>query len=78
MIRMMASEQEAKEIKRKHSAWVLQQPGVCGFGVEKDASGGFILTVHLDANCSDAGDSIPASIEGCPVRRIASGPFTKQ
>jgi hypothetical protein len=74
----MVTEQTAKEIKRKHSAWVLRQPGVCGVGVEKDSNGQFVLAVHLDANHSDAGVTIPESIEGCPVRRIASGPFTKQ
>jgi hypothetical protein len=74
----MASEKEVKEIKRRHSARLLEQPGVCGVGVEKDGHGGFVLAVHLDATSSDAGLTVPDSIEGCPVKLIRSGPFTKQ
>jgi hypothetical protein len=74
----MASEQQVKEIKRKHSAWMLQQPGVCGVGVERDEGGEFVLAVHLDPSLANAGVTIPDSIEGCPVRRVSSGPFTKQ
>ena len=74
----MDSEQEVLQIKRKHSVQLLQQPGVCGVGVEKDESGQFVLAVHLDANQPGAGATVPDSIEGCRVKRIASGPFTKQ
>jgi hypothetical protein len=74
----MASEQEVREIKRRHSAWLLQQPGVCGVGVEKDESGNFILAVHLDATQPEAGAAVPDSIEGCPVKRVLSGPFVRQ
>ena len=74
----MASEQELREIKRKHSAWVLQQPGVCGFGIERDDTGNFVLAVHLDSTHPTAGATVPESIDGHPVKRIHSGPFTKQ
>lgn len=74
----MASEQEVKEIKRRNSAWLLQQPGVSGVGVEKDGSGNFVLAVHLDASQPGAGATVPDSIEGCPIKQIKSGPFTKQ
>jgi hypothetical protein len=74
----MPSEQQVREIKRRHSARLLQQPGVCGVGVEKDARGEFVLAVHLDATQPEAGAELPDAIEGCPVKRIRSGPFTKQ
>jgi hypothetical protein len=73
----VATEQQIKQVKSRHSARLLQQPGVCGVGVEKDEHGGFALTVHLDATQPDAGATVPDSIEGCPVRRVRSGPFTK-
>jgi hypothetical protein len=73
----MPSEQEVVEIKRRHSAQLLQQPGVCGVGVEKDDAGNFYLAVHLDAD-PRAGENVPDSIEGAPVKRIRSGPFVKQ
>jgi len=75
---MTVSEQEVREIKRRHSSRLLQQPGVCGVAVEKDERGDFVLTVHLDATQPNAGATIPDSIEGCPVRRVQSGPFTKR
>ncbi len=74
----MVSEQQVREIKRKHSGRLLQQPGVCGVGVEKGDDGNFVLAIHLDANLPKAGSAIPDSIEGCPVKRLFSGPFTKQ
>ncbi len=74
----MASEQEVREIKRRHSVRLLQQPGVCGVGVEKDEKGNFVLAIHLDANQPGAGQNIPDSIEGCPIKRVNSGPFIKQ
>jgi len=74
----MPSEREVVEIKRRHSAQLLQEPGVCGVGVEKDAAGNFYLAVHLDATNPHAGENVPDSIEGAPVKRIRSGPFVKQ
>jgi hypothetical protein len=73
----VATEQEVKEIKRRHSARLLQEPGVCGIGVEKDKEGNYVLAVHLDATDSDAGATVPDFIEGCPVRRVRGGPFTR-
>ena len=74
----MTSEQQVREIKRKHSGRLLQQPGVCGVGVEKGENGNFVLAIHLDATQPAAAAIIPDSIEGCPVKRVFSGPFTKQ
>lgn len=74
----MASEQEVKEIKRRVSAQLLREPGVCGVGVEQDKDGNFVLVVHIDATRLDAAASVPDFIEGCPVKRIASGPFTRR
>jgi hypothetical protein len=74
----MPSEEEVTQIKRRHSARLLQEPGVCGVGVEKDGAGQFYLAVHLDGANPEAGGAIPDSIEGAPVKRIQSGPFVTQ
>jgi hypothetical protein len=74
----MASEEEVKEIKRRHAARLLREPGVCGVGVEKDKAGNFVLAVHVDGTRLDAGATVPDFIEGCPVKRIRSGPFTRR
>jgi hypothetical protein len=73
----MASEEELRQIKRRHSARLLQLPGVCGIGIEKDKSGDYVLAVHLDASDPNAGKDVPETIEGQPVMRVQSGPFTK-
>jgi hypothetical protein len=73
----MASEDQLREIKRRHSARLLQLPGVCGVGIEKDTSGAYVLAVHLDATDPDAGKDVPKTIEGQPVKRVKSGPFAK-
>jgi hypothetical protein len=74
----MASEEQAYEIKRKYSLQLLQQPGVCGVGVEKDPTLGFVITVHLDPEYHSAANNVPGLIEGIPIKRVQSGPFRKQ
>jgi hypothetical protein len=48
---MVASEEEVKEIKRRHAARLLQEPGVCGIGVEKDKAGRYFTWVFLFQRC---------------------------
>lgn len=74
----MPSEEEVIQIKRRHSARLMQEPGVCGIGVEKDEVGHFYLAVHLDGADPRAGANIPDSIEGAPIKRVRSGPFVRQ
>jgi len=74
----MMSEEQVRKIKRRYSRRLLQEPGVCGVGVEKENDGNFVLAVHLDANLPKAGETIPDFIEGCQVKRYFSGPFVKQ
>jgi hypothetical protein len=73
----MASEEELREIKRRHSAQLLQLSGVCGVGIEKDESGNYVLAVHLDGSTPNAGKDVPETIEGQPIKLVQSGPFAK-
>ncbi len=73
----MASEAEVREIKRRHAPLLLNQPGVSGVGVEKDAKGDYILTIHLDTDDPEARRRLPDQIEGIPVKFAVSGPFRK-
>lgn len=76
----MISEEQAKQIKRQHSAFLLQRPGVNGVGVEKAENGGFLLAVHLDPAFPGASAEVDRRLQncGCQVRKYFSGPFTKQ
>jgi hypothetical protein len=71
----MLTEQEARDVKRRHSAELLSQPGVSGVGVEKDEDGKFVIAVHLDADHPGAQEQLPKNIEGFPVKFVRSGPF---
>ena len=73
----MKAEQEVREVKRRHAAQLLGLPGVSGVGVQKDESGQFVLTLHLDSADAKAFDGLPSEIEGIPVRLVVSGPFRK-
>jgi hypothetical protein len=73
----MLSEDEVRAIKRRHSARLLQQSGVCGVGVEKDEAGRYVLAVHVDASDPAAGEGLPGEIEGAPVRVVRSGAFRR-
>jgi hypothetical protein len=74
----MATEQEVREVKQRHSARLMSRAGVSGVGIEKDESGDFVLTVHLDAEDKKAREDLPEEIEGHRVRYVGSGPFRKQ
>jgi hypothetical protein len=73
----MRSEDEVRAIKRRHSAELLSQPGVCGVGVEKDGTGQYVLAIHLASKDAALSSRLPTQIEGCPVKLIHSGPFRK-
>jgi hypothetical protein len=68
---------QVRDIKRRHSAALLSQPGICGVGVEKDEAGEHVLAIHVDAGHPEALKAVPERIEGCPTKVIASGPFRK-
>jgi hypothetical protein len=73
----MASESVIRELKHRHGARLLAQPGVSGVGIEKDDEGGYVLAVHLDSDDPALRGSLPERIEGHPVRYAVSGPFRK-
>jgi hypothetical protein len=73
----MATELEAREVKRRHSPQLLQQPGVCGVGVEKDDTGNYVIAIHLDTDDPQVRAKLPQELEGLAVRLVRSGPFRK-
>lgn len=73
----MATEQEIREVKRRHSPHLLSVPGVSGVGIEKDDAGEYVLAVHLDTDNPEARKRLPDAIEGYRVKYIQSGPFRK-
>lgn len=72
----MATEEEIRELKRRHSASLLGKPGVGGVGIEKADAGGYALAVYIDAESPEA-LGLPAELEGHVVKYICSGPFRK-
>jgi hypothetical protein len=73
----MATEEEARAAKRRHSVLLLQQPGVSGVGVERDSEGSYFIAIHLDQTDPEAGKDVPSQLDGCPTRLVHSGPFRK-
>ncbi len=73
----MATEEEVREVKRRHAPQLLKQEGVSGVGVEKDEAGDYFLTIHLDTDDPEARSRLPDQIEGHSVQYIRSGPFQK-
>jgi hypothetical protein len=71
----MATEEEIREVKRRHSPRLLNQPGVSGVGIERDEQGNYVLAVHLDDPA--AREQLPDEIDGHPVKYVHSGPFRK-
>lgn len=73
----MPTEDEIREVKRRHSRELLSKPGVSGVGIEKDEAGEYVLAVHLDASAAGPKADLPQEIEGCRVKYVMSGPFRK-
>jgi hypothetical protein len=73
----MATESEIQDLKQRHGARLLQQPGVSGVGIEKDDEGGYVLAVLLDSDDPALRGGLPERLEGHAVRYSVSGPFRK-
>ena len=73
----MATEEEAREIKRRHPE-LLESEGVNGVGIERDAAGNYFLAVHVASDDPQITARLPKQVEGLEVRIIIhSGPFRK-
>jgi hypothetical protein len=73
----MATREEAIEIKRKSSAFLLGLPGVEGLGVAEDESGSYCLILQVEEDDPELLQEIPKSIEGCSVKIERSGRYRK-
>lgn len=73
----MASEQQAREAKNRHSMELLRRPGVCGVGVQKTDAGEFYIAVHLESDDPELAAQMPKQLDGVSVQTLASGPFKK-
>jgi hypothetical protein len=72
----MATEEEIRALKRRHSARLLRERGVVGVGIEKDDAGGYALAVHLEGDGPEA-LGLPTELEGYRLKFVRSGPFKK-
>jgi hypothetical protein len=71
----MPTEQEAQDVKSRHSNELLSKHGVSGVGIEKDEDGQFVIAVYLDTDDPAVQKPLPKDIEGFPVKFVFSGPF---
>ena len=71
----MATEEEARAAKRRHSVLLLQQPGVSGVGVERDSEGSYFIAIYLDQTDPEAGKDVPSQLGRIvnPQLRISFG-----
>jgi hypothetical protein len=73
----MATEEQAREIKSRHSPELLQRPGVEGVGVQRDTQGNYCISILLKSDDPELTAGLPAQSEGCPVKFVPSGEFRK-
>jgi hypothetical protein len=73
----MKPDDKLREVKRRHSARLLSQPGVCGVAIERDEKGRDVLTVHLDTDDPLVRAQVPDQLEGYPVKVVKDGPYQK-
>jgi hypothetical protein len=75
---IMATKEQAADIKRRNSEFILGLPGVVGFGVGEDDSGVYSLIVHVESDDQDTHKRVPGQIEGCPVKIVETGRYRKR
>jgi hypothetical protein len=73
----LATEDEIRDLKRRHAAGLLARPGVVAVGVEQDGAGGYVLSVHLESDDPALCAALPERIEGHSVRYVPGGPYRK-
>jgi hypothetical protein len=74
----MASFDELKAVKRRHSADLLRRAGVCGVDIDHDSDGFPVIAVHLETDDPDLREQLPTELEGHPVKFVHTGPIRKQ
>lgn len=73
----MRTDDEIREVKRRHSPDLLKKPGVCGLDIDADQEGRPVIAIHLDTDDPSAKASLPRELEGYKVVLIKSGPYRK-
>lgn len=73
----MASEEQAREVKNRHSMELLKIPGVCGVGVQKSGENDFYIALHVESDDPQIVAQLPKQLEGLRVETIVSGRFRK-
>jgi hypothetical protein len=74
----MASFDEIRELKKRYSAYLLRQPGVCGLDIDTSSSGEATLTVHLETDDPSIRRQLPDQLDGFPIKYVRTGPFRKE
>jgi hypothetical protein len=74
----MPTVDQLRAVKRKYSANLLRQPGVCGVDINIAKSGEANLTVHLDSRNREIRARLPSVLDGFPVEYVYTGPIRKQ
>ncbi|NOT63875.1 MAG: hypothetical protein HOP19_26980 [Acidobacteria bacterium] len=74
----MATIDEIRAIKRKHSATLLQRPGVVGVDIDVKDAEEAVLQVYLDTKDPKLIAALPKRLDDVPVKYVYSGPIHKQ
>jgi hypothetical protein len=67
-----------QEVKARHEARLMAEPGVVAVGIGRDADGKPAIIVSLDRERPEARASLPAELEGYAVRVQVIGPVRAQ
>ena len=74
----MATKRTVEQLKRRHRGRLLDLPGVCGVGIERDKhKDDYVLVVHVEDDDEATRAAVSKEVEGESVRIVKSGPFRK-
>lgn len=72
---MSEQEEKAYNVKSRYVAQYLCRPEVNAFGVEKDATGQYVIAISVDTQDPQVLKQLPSDLEGVPVIVSYRGKF---
>ena len=67
-----------QEVKARHEARLMAQPGVVAIGIGRDTDGAEIIVVNLDRERPEVRAQVPQTLDGYAVRVQVIGPMRAQ
>ncbi len=67
-----------EEVKARHTAAIMNTPGVISMGIGKDSCGNPVIAIGVEKDSAEIRDAIPQKLDGYPVEIKVMGSIRTQ